>query len=80
MDRKRAAVAAGGVAVVLVVGSAAFAVGSGAFAANPVDRVGSFQSIEAGLVARAEPTSIPTVSATARDAGTAPQPSESSVR
>jgi hypothetical protein len=80
MNRKGAVVAAGSVSVMLLLGSTAFAVGSGAFATKPVDRVGTFQSIQAALVKRAGPTSSPTAAATATAAAgsTRPEPPEPS--
>ena len=50
MDRKRSVLAASGVSAVLVACSTAVAVASGVFVAKPVDRVGTFQAIEARLV------------------------------
>ena len=50
MDRTRRVLAASGVSIVVVAGSTAFAVASGLFVNQPVDRVGSFQAIEARLV------------------------------
>ena len=50
MDRKRSVLAASGISAVLLAGSTAVAVASGVFVAKPVDRVGTFQAIEARLV------------------------------
>ena len=58
MDRKHSVLAAGGVSAVLVVGSTAFAFANGIFIAKPVDRVGSYQAIQARLVPATKP--IPT--------------------
>jgi hypothetical protein len=61
MDRKRSVLAASGVSAVLVACSTAVAVASGVFVAKPVDRVGTFQAIEARLVPETKlaPTSAP---------------------
>jgi hypothetical protein len=64
MNRKGAAIAVSGVSVMLLAGSTALAIESGAFATHPVDRVGTFQSIQAGLVLHAESTSSPAATAT----------------
>jgi hypothetical protein len=50
MDRKRTVLAAAAVSIVLTAGSTAFALANGVFVTQPVDRVGSFQAIEARLV------------------------------
>jgi len=71
MNRKGTVVAAGGLSVMLLAGSSAFAIESGAFATHPVDRVGTFQSIQAGLVLHARPTSSP--AATAASSTTRPE-------
>ena len=61
MDRKRSVLAASGVSAVLVACSTAVAVASGVFVAKPVDRVGTFQAIEARLVpaTKLAPAAVP---------------------
>ena len=60
MGRTRRVLAASGVSVVIVAGSTAFAVASGLFVNQPVDRVGSFQAIEARLVPVRKPVETTT--------------------
>ena len=65
MNRTRTLLVAGGISVALVATSVGFAYANGAFGSPAVDRVGSFQAIQAGLVPT---TSTPT----SRPAQTAP--------
>jgi hypothetical protein len=85
MDRTRRVLAASGISIVVVAGSAAFAVNSGLFVSQPVDRVGSFQSIEARLLpvrkqvgptttaGAAPPTASSTTTTRPVEEGTAPE-------
>ncbi len=54
MDRKRRVLATGALSAVLVAGSSAFAFANGIFGTQPVDRVGTFQAIQARLVPHTE--------------------------
>ena len=64
MDRRRGVIAAAGVSAFLLMGTAAVAVGSDALSTRPVDRVGTFQAIEARLVPISEATTRPSTSTT----------------
>ena len=66
MDRRRGVLAAAGVSAFLLMGTAAFAVGSGALSTHPVDRVGTFQAIEARLVPTSEAPTTPASTSTTR--------------
>jgi hypothetical protein len=61
VDRRRAVVRAGWLSVALVLGSGLAALGAGAFAAPPVDHVGSFSSINAELEPSSTTASVGTI-------------------
>ena len=60
MNRNRTVLAAGGISALLLVGSAGLAFANGILTTRPVDRVGTFQMIQARLVPATEPPSVAT--------------------
>ena len=67
MKRRNRVLVAGGISAALVAGSAAFAFANGVLASQPVDRVGTFQEIEARVSPAAPAPSTETTEPPAGD-------------